>query len=242
MALPARRSATSVVVHLAALAMAPATWALNPVTWTYQQTIRRTDSSVSWTSPTAIDLGLAAYRWDYEITRATATALATVDILPQLGALRTGTGVTRDLPAVLVDQRLSEPTTGTAADLRIEVDAMGFGRATASNIALGTVNVLGFPIAISRIDLTATIRVEGFVLGDFNLDRVIDAGDYAVWAAAYGATGDVLADADRDGVVDAGDYTIWRDRASGTGSAVPEPGGVLLATGFAAALSRRLRI
>jgi hypothetical protein len=212
--------------------------ALNPVSWTCQQTIRRSDTSTSWTSPTAIDLGLAAYRWDYEVTRASATAIITVDILSELGDLRMGSGVTRDLPAVLVEEPLAEPTTGTTADLRIEVDTAGFGRATASNIQLGTVSVFGVPVAISRVDLEATIRVEGFFLGDFNLDRSIDAGDYATWVGAYGVSGDLLADANRDGAVDAADYTGWRDRVPQAPVAAPEPSGALLAACAVLAMAR----
>ncbi|MGL4514631.1 MAG: hypothetical protein ACRCT8_16200 [Lacipirellulaceae bacterium] len=209
---------------LAALGAPASAVALNPVSWTYQQTIRRADTRVTWTSPTAIELGLAAYRWDYEITQATATAgFLPVNILPELGDLRTGAGVTRDLPAVLLSESLVEPTTGTRADLLIEVDAAGFGQAVASNIALGTVNVLGFPVTISRIDLTATIRVEGFAQGDFNLDRAINAGDYTAWVAAYGLGAPSVADANRDGRVNAADFTVWRDLLPEGATAVPEP-------------------
>jgi len=77
--------------------------------------------------------------------------------------------------------------------------------------------------------------------GDFNHDRVVDAADYAVWRASFGATGDRDADANGNGIVDAADYTVWRNnfgrsaRPAGGGgsgqilssqlslSAVPEP-------------------
>jgi hypothetical protein len=231
------------LLGLLSLAIAGAALALNPVTWTYQQTIRRADTRVTWTSPTAIDLGLGAYRWDYEITQATATAgFLPVNILPELGDLRMGQGVTRDLPAVLLQESLVEPTTGTTADLFIEVDSAGFGQAVASNLRLGTVSLGGFPVNITRVDLAATIRVEGFLQGDFNLDRLIDGADYSTWAAAYGASGELVADANRDGAVDAADYTEWRDRLPAAAVAVPEPSGAMVvAVTLALASGRRIR-
>jgi glycosidase len=70
--------------------------------------------------------------------------------------------------------------------------------------------------------------------GDFNLDGVVDANDYAIWKANYGSgTLYTQGDANLDGKVDAADYTIWRDHlgfhtlplGAGTGIAasVPEP-------------------
>jgi hypothetical protein len=84
-------------------------------------------------------------------------------------------------------------------------------------------------------DVSATLGVDNIRLraalipGDYNDDGVVDAADYGVWTAAYGATGPNAADGNGDGTVDAADYTVWRDAlATSPSVAVPEPSGVLI--------------
>lgn len=73
--------------------------------------------------------------------------------------------------------------------------------------------------------------------GDYNVDGVVDARDYAVWRSSYGAMGsDLSADGNGNGAVDAADYTVWRDNygaasasAAHVAGRVPEPGAAWLA-------------
>jgi hypothetical protein len=77
------------------------------------------------------------------------------------------------------------------------------------------------------------------LLGDFDLDREVDAADYVVWRNSLGSTTFSQADGDRSGTVDVGDYEIWRANfgytaSSGSaieaGNVVPEPPTFLLLT------------
>jgi Ca2+-binding RTX toxin-like protein len=92
--------------------------------------------------------------------------------------------------------------------------------------------------------------VEDNMPGDFNGDGVVNASDYGVWRANFGAESGpgLRADGNGDGVVDAADYVVWRKtdlsqegynewrtnfgRTSGGAalgaSAVPEPACLLL--------------
>jgi hypothetical protein len=88
---------------------------------------------------------------------------------------------------------------------------------------------------------------------DFNLDSVVDAGDYITWRRSVGQTGAPLdADGNGDGVVDAGDYELWRAQFGETVNfsefadgginpgAVPEPAtAALLLAGIVYFLLRR---
>ncbi len=83
-----------------------------------------------------------------------------------------------------------------------------------------------------------TLSVGG-VLGDYNLDGFVNAGDYTVWRNQLGSNS-LAADASGNGSVDQADYNIWKTNfgavaASGGGSigqaaaAVPEPTSAMLA-------------
>ena len=54
--------------------------------------------------------------------------------------------------------------------------------------------------------------------GDYDLDSVVDEGDYLAWKSNFGATSGagLNADGNGDGVVDAADYTVWRDNLGAT--------------------------
>jgi hypothetical protein len=72
--------------------------------------------------------------------------------------------------------------------------------------------------------------------GDYNLDRVVDAGDYELWQQTYGASSIQHADGNKNNAVDAADYVLWRKMVSAGGAAatdangfaVPEPASYLL--------------
>ena len=64
--------------------------------------------------------------------------------------------------------------------------------------------------------------------GDYNLDGLVNSGDFGVWKSNFGSTSDLNADGDGNGQVDAADYTIWRDNlgslpAGSSASNAPEP-------------------
>lgn len=212
--------------------------ALNPVTWTLDETINRGQTSRFWTSPTAIDLGLQSYSYSYKITRVQATVLSvvTVDVTEQIAQSfdLTGAGTAPALPATLIDAALNDTSTGTMADVLIYVDSSGFGRADFTNIVLGTTNVPIFGNRnIDKIRVEATISLSGVLPplpGDYNGDGVVGPADRNVWRLAYGATGDQPADGNNDNVVNAADYTVWRDAFDARlgAVAVPEPTSVVI--------------
>ena len=196
--------------------------AVNPAVWTIAESIPASASEVTWRSPTAIDTGLANYAYEYEITEARARfPIGSTDLLPLLGEQTAGSGF-GSLPAVIIDETISETLGGltVSADLFVEVGADGFANALIDNISL--------PPLVTRVDLTASVMITGYGTGDYSLDRSLDQSDYQAWRDAYGQTGEGLpADGNRDGVVDAADYTIWRDRVDGPSRALaahaPEP-------------------
>lgn len=83
--------------------------------------------------------------------------------------------------------------------------------------------------------------------GDFNLNGIVNGGDYTIWADNYGETdaGWSTGDANGDGVVDSLDYTHWADMTpfvsdAARYAATPEPGTMaLLCTGGSFVLFRR---
>jgi hypothetical protein len=210
-------------------------FAANPVTWTVD--ISTTGEDVFWTSPTAITTGLPEYDYSYEITNLTASVplFGDRDLLGLLDET-SGSGTTTSFPFGVLEETLDEPTSGSSADIRVEVDSAGVGHASGTNIELGS--FLGFPIR--RVDLMATVSIIGIPAGDYNRDGEVDASDYAVWRADFGSSSKLSADGNNNNAVDAADYVIWRknlsiDATSGLSLAntVPEPSSWLL---FAAVL------
>ena len=60
--------------------------------------------------------------------------------------------------------------------------------------------------------------------GDANFDRVVDGGDYTIWADNFNTGGGhqiYNGDFTDDGLVDGGDYTIWADNYLATGDPFP---------------------
>ncbi|MEX0642441.1 MAG: hypothetical protein WD468_07055 [Pirellulales bacterium] len=113
----------------------------------------------------------------------------------------------------------------------------------------------GLQWGVSYLPQSVSVNVGG-VLGDYNLNGVVDAADFVVWRKLL-STSALVADASGNGIVDQADYDVWRANfgqvaalASGTGSAVsppvavPEPATAILAGLFAVLLlmpSRRKR-
>jgi hypothetical protein len=226
--------------------------AVNPAEWFIVEQINRGDTMKTWTSPTAIDLDKMVWEYGYEITKVTGTVNlgifgdVTQDITSSIPEDdRTGAGESRDLPAVLIDEVLSEPESGTSAHVFVEIDSLGFGQALFSDIMLGSIDVPLFGTRpIQRIDVEARVDIVGYDFGDYDRNLMVNADDYTAWRNSFGLTGaDLAADGNGDASVDAADYVVWRDNfvgvagggsslGSSIGSSVPEPAsGVLLIAG-----------
>jgi hypothetical protein len=222
-------------------------WAVNPAQWLIVEEVTRSDTSKTWNSPTAVDLGKMVWQYDYEITKVTGTVSVpfvgelTEDITSSIPTdIRVGAGEISNLPAVLMNDMMVEPETGTSANMLVEVDSFGFGHAVFSDIVLGSVDVPLFGNRpIQRINIEASVNIFGYDFGDYNRDRSVDAADYVMWRKDEGTP--------------AG-YDSWRANfgaASSSGSglalgAVPEPSsaGLLFIAGawFTATRCRRSRL
>jgi hypothetical protein len=70
------------------------------------------------------------------------------------------------------------------------------------------------------------------LLGDFNLDGVVDVGDFNIWNSnKFTDTGAwCQGDANGDGVSDVGDFNLWNGNkfTASDAAAVPEPGSIVL--------------
>lgn len=235
--------------------------AVNPAQWLIVEQMNRGDTMKTWTSPTAIDLDKMVWEYSYEITKVTGTVNlgifgdVTQDITSSIPEDdRIGDGESRNLPAVLLDETLSEPESGTSAHVFVEVDDLGFGQAVFSEIMLGSINVPLFGSRpIQRINVEARVDIAGYDFGDFDRNGAVNAEDYPLWRNSFGLTGPALAaDGNGDESVDAADYVVWRANSGpGTGGAagasiagaVPEPssGLLLIAAAFAGLVVRRTR-
>lgn len=248
-------------ISVAMLCMPCAALAVNPAQWFIVEELNRGDTMKTWTSPTPIDLGKMVWEYGYEITKVTGTVNLgvfgnhTEDITSSIPEEdRIGDGESRDLPTVLLDETISEPESGTSADVFVEVDNLGFGQAVFSNIMLGSINVPLFGSRpIQRINVEARVDIVGYDFGDYNRNGAIDVADYDVWRRDFGLSGaDLAADGNGDASVDAADYVVWRANFAGgaggssslgspVGSSVPEPasGVLLIVTSFFGLAIRR---
>lgn len=85
-------------------------------------------------------------------------------------------------------------------------------------------------------DVLITSIDAGRLVGDYNLDGIVDAADYTVWRDSEGEMGiDPAADGDLDGDVDADDLLVWQSGygtiiggVASASDAVPEPGSSIL--------------
>lgn len=61
-----------------------------------------------------------------------------------------------------------------------------------------------------RMDIGAVELQPAPLLGDYNLNGIVDSGDYVVWRNTQGTSSSLAADGNDDGRVDNADYQIWR--------------------------------
>jgi hypothetical protein len=123
------------------------------------------------------------------------------------------------------------PTSGNSFDI------LDWGSLTGTFSALQLPGIGGGYVWNTSQLYTAGIVSVGGVLGDYNHNGVVDAGDYVIWSNSLGQSGSGLAaDGNQNGVIDSGDLAIWRAHfgaiaGSGSGAGttvsltaiVPEP-------------------
>ncbi|MEM1028014.1 MAG: dockerin type I repeat-containing protein, partial [Planctomycetota bacterium] len=99
--------------------------------------------------------------------------------------------------------------------------------------------------SLTAAQLDALLAAQGLA-GDYNLDGVVNAADYTVWADNFGSSSNLAADGNGDGVVNAADYTVWADNFGaqlGTlnqPATIPEPGTLTCLLGALLLSSRRI--
>jgi len=143
-----------------------------------------------------------------------------VDVTSELDPeLLMGTASAEGLaPIVIVDQFVASPPPpeepSVAATVRIELDAAGFGQASATGVTLGTVteNIPPFgkiTAPIQSISVSGTVTVTPVLTRpeDLDGDGVVGSGDLGILLAAWGSA-DAAADLDGDGAVGTGDLGI----------------------------------
>ncbi len=192
-----------------AVLLSPGAAAEVPTTWSFD--VETTGEDVFWTSPTSVTPDAAVYEGFFELT------LVEVDVSWQ-GFPFTGIDVTDEVPEeessfgdsvdgpaplVLADGAFvfpepPEPPT-IAANLRVELDADGFGLLDVTNVTLGTatIDLGGFigtqTVTITRVriagDLTVTPigTVDPEPDPDLNGDGVVNVFDLLILLDQWGA-------------------------------------------------------
>ncbi len=189
--------------------------AADPVVWSYD--IQTAGQDVSWVSPTVVSPNAPLYDGTVTIdlvevwVEYSGIPFGPIDVTDQIPPdQRTQQGqVDGPAPVVIADQHVVAPPppdpVAFEADVRVELDADGFGHLTMTNIVLGTVQVdLGFPFGVVTADLTQ-VRVVGQVTvvpllpGDLDGDDDVDLADLSVLLGNFGTSGAAPADGDLDG-------------------------------------------
>jgi hypothetical protein len=202
----------SIVVALACAALfahsAPAT---NPVLWDVDRTLTKPATSDSLSSPTAIDLGLAAYRVSYSIRElGSNSAFGSIDMRNPLGTRVRGEQIVTSFPVtMLLDEVASEAITNTQVRLSLSVDAQGRPQIVWSNAIYG--EIAGLPVG--SIHSLIDFDVIGYQFGDYSLNSRFGLGDLMKWQSDFG-TATTRADGNRNGTIDAADYNVWRDQVT----------------------------
>ncbi len=225
----------TIILCVATLMFSKLSSADNPAFWSISEGTNGED--VFWTSPTAVDVGFPRYGATVEFTRVEAfVGSIGVDVTGLLEET-SGTAVTEGLPVTLINETLADPNSGNSATVEIGIDPNGFGQTSITDVSLGTVEIFGFPVSITRIEVDADVTVQGLVPGDFDGDLGVDHTDLGLWESSYGV--DAGADTDFNGVSDGLDFLDWQRFLGGDFSLgevstilVPEPTTQLIAVGL----------
>ncbi len=100
-------------------------------------------------------------------------------------------------------------------------------------ISYASIGTIGSFPSLGSFQLTSLEKIQP-PTGDYNVDSVVSANDYAEWRNAFGDSDapHAYADGNHNGVVDGADYVVWRHNlslSSANATSVPEPSLVLLA-------------
>lgn len=187
-----------------------------------------TGNDVFWTSPTAVDNGAPRYEGAYEISLVTVTGtwmgfpIGPIDVTDEIPEeFRIGADIADGPPPiVLLDQTLIFPEPpedpSIAADVKIELDADGFGQLEITDVFLGEVEVdtdFGtITIQITSVRVAGTVAVTPLgPLGDLNGDGSVNGLDLLILLGAWGTCADpddCPGDLNSDGSVDGLDLLI----------------------------------
>lgn len=180
------------VIALTAL-LATGAIADDATTWLID--LSTTGNDVQWTSPTSVDPNASSYAATLTVTLVEATVrfsifTFTVDVTDQVPAEFLMVTAEGDGPAPLIisDTTIIAPPPPEApaitGDLLVQLNAMGFGAASFTNVTLGTatVDIPGFgtqTVQILGVHIEGNVAVKpSFVLlGDMNCDGVVSVSD-----------------------------------------------------------------
>jgi hypothetical protein len=200
--------------------LAAAAAADDPVTWEFDETTEGED--IYWTSPTAVRPDAAEYQGEYELSGVWVKIIIFIPIWVEVTDmippeyLSGSSTIAGPAPIVLFDAYVAYPEPpeepGIAANLKIGLDADGYGSLAATDIVLGTLDLGEY----GEVDLEG-LRIAGQVTvtaigtarpADINGDGVVDTADLLMLLADWGCTGDCVGDVDDDGDTDTNDLLL----------------------------------
>lgn len=215
-----------------ALILAAALPAQGGELWSFD--LATSGEDVFWTSPTAVNPNAVSYDAEWNIERVEATVK--YSIFPQFTVDVTSyippeylSGIEKvagPAPLIIHDDRIVFPEPpeppSVAADVKIELNAAGFGVLSLTNVFLGEIEVNVPPfgnviVQILKIRTVGTVEVEAYVypIGDLNCDGEVDFGDINPFILALSNPAGYMAqfpdcdikngDINQDGKVDFGD-------------------------------------
>ncbi len=200
------------VVLLTAALITSIAHAVNPVLWDLDRTLTKPATVDAVSSPTAIDLGLAAYRVSYSVKelQSIPQGLGQIDMRGPLGTRVRGEQIVTTFPVMMLDELASETTTNTQVRLKLSVDAQGRPQVAWSDAVYGVLQLGPTSFPVQSIETLLDFDVIGYQFGDYSLNTRFGLGDLQKWQGDF-ATTTTRADGNRNGTIDAADYTVWRD-------------------------------
>jgi hypothetical protein len=204
----------SFVALVVAALVTSGVYAVNPVQWEVQRTLTKPAAQDAVSSPTAIDLGLAAYRVSYSVRELSSiTALGPIDLRGPLETRVRGEQIVTTFPVVMLNEVASENVTNSQVRLNLSVDAQGRPQVAWSNAVYGVLQVGPSSFPVESIRTLLDFDVIGYQFGDYSLNTRFGLGDFQMWQSDFG-TNTTRADGNRNGTIDAADFTVWRDQVT----------------------------